>query len=163
VLTIAGWFSFHIPSVAREPYSCEKPEVELYLSSSYCNQTRASSRRPLSERAQVRATIRARFWREWADQRASRTEGPCAWFSRVHSVFWIAIIRFARRPSWLYRVPSLRSGCGENLRHTGLRQNGLHLSPPRFQRRMDRPAHKCRAHFAQLRDAPRGNGVTMEF
>ena len=37
----------------------------------------SSSRIPVSERAFVRAPIRARFWREWADQRASRGEGPC--------------------------------------------------------------------------------------
>jgi hypothetical protein len=31
----------------------------------------------VSERA-FQGPIRARFWRKWADQRASRTEGPCA-------------------------------------------------------------------------------------
>src|SRR5579859_6751183 len=71
----------------RECSRVEMKELTVFTSKSGCSVnvsfSNPSSRRQLSERAPFRAPIRARFWREWADQRASRTEGPCACLLKV--------------------------------------------------------------------------------
>ena len=54
-----------------------------------------SSRRDVSEHAFFRAPIRARFWREWADQRVSRPEGPRVWLPEREILFLEFFASFA--------------------------------------------------------------------
>jgi hypothetical protein len=53
-----------------------------------------SSRTPWA-RARCLGPIRALVWREWADQRPSRGEGPCVSLLRVSflRVYWLAVVQ----------------------------------------------------------------------
>ena len=51
----------------------------------------------MSERA-LSGPVHARFWREWADQRVSRSEGPCASHSRLDAASAFSQLRPRRLP-----------------------------------------------------------------